>query len=1342
MRNLKRALSLGLTAAMISGLMVMGSSAASYADVTSEDNVEAIDVLEAVGIMIGDENGNFNPDQNVTRNEMAVVMSNLMEYNVASYRGTSPFTDVPSWAEPYVAACYTNGITAGTSATTYGGDQTVTTAQAALMLMKALGYFQYSSDFGSDWQLATVRQGNDIDLFMGVDSGVEQAMTRNDVAQLVLNTLEAGTVQASTNGSITVGGVTIATNVEYNFVTSNADYAYAISSAKSTDQNTDAQRSIVELGEQLYQGDLMKRIGEDDFGRPSSIWTYNNDEVGVYPDAATYTYTKAISEADLYDTLGNAIMQGNNNYNQLPYAWDIYYNGEALDENTTPKFKLPERNVDDDYLRTATGTLTEVFVDDENRHITLTMIDTFLAEVIRVNDDDDVTINYLGDKLANTYSRQITINLPGTTLAEGDKVLVNVYEDNNQFSIGAIELAETATGTVTAVKARYTDGTGKYAVMDDAQYDYVVNTFAADLADTELNDPTLNAENTLYLDRYGNMLAFEATERDVEYLYIQDAHNWLGGFQALATFAEDGREETINVTKVDTNNDPSIGDPGIKVPGVYAYVKQGSNYELTTLNDTHGGAAAVDQNVWANPSWSATGKNNYNEGASYTMTSGLIDDNIGTNDGTYGTGYAVSYSIKNGLNAIQADYTASGVATENVVATRNVVSLTNSTIFVDVEGGVVYTGYSNVPTMTDISFYVIYNKQLNADVVFITDGADNSTSDSFFMLTEKTPLARKGEDGTMYYDYEAWVNGALVTLTMKGTNDDITGADLKANVLYRIETITPNDEVTAASVVAKYYASFQTGYSYATEVTSGTIRLSSDANIAGCNFNTVTGLGQDIYAYNGDTIFMNVQLKADGTVDKVSRTSVGSINSTGDDMPGYNNVYVVAVDDEDAYAPVATLVYVVTPHQSTFASYIVTYPVAGEYPTNIAGVAVTDGNGNTVNDGASVMTGSTLNITATAASGYNAVIYVNGKQVGINTASIVTNGVTNITVAAQSNTIVSSDNMKIVLDESGSGTSSTPYEIYVFYTGSTAPSDAQVVNEVVRMLGITDFTNDVSQNASDTDFTARNGAWATYYQFTYANKVPSYKGTINGETVFISTSNAGLSTVATAGNSTLSSALTGTYVLQNSSNATGSITGGTPVSQNGSTYHQISAVSAAADGFNISTGYVGVSGDGITGTVVVPMNQAYNVPAKASVTSAKGTGFKYTISGADKYVAYGASIPAAALTADVTLDQDYITVDIQFAPSVTGWTEGSTTTSYIKVATAQNVQIVLNKAAHGLTTTPTGCKFTVSGGMTAAEAAFTTQTVTSVDVMTLAYTLNASSATDDIVITITAMSQS
>ena len=324
MRNLKRALSLGLTAAMISGLMVMisglmvmGSSAASYADVTSENNVEAIEVLEAVGVMVGDENGNFNPDQNVTRNEMAVVMSNLMEYNVASYKNTSPFTDVPSWAEPYVAACYTNGITSGYSDTVYGGSDNVTTAQAALMLMKALGYFQYASDFG------TTRQGNAIDLFDGVDSGVTAPMTRNDVAQLVLNTLKSGTVQANTDGNISIGGVTINTNVRYDYITSNQAYASAIDNSRTTNNDGDLVSGyIVELGEQLYMGDLkLNDEATDVFGRPARYWEYDGTEIGTYAktELLRESYTVKVTGRDLYDLLGSNIVD--------TYDFDITIDG-------------------------------------------------------------------------------------------------------------------------------------------------------------------------------------------------------------------------------------------------------------------------------------------------------------------------------------------------------------------------------------------------------------------------------------------------------------------------------------------------------------------------------------------------------------------------------------------------------------------------------------------------------------------------------------------------------------------------------------------------------------------------------------------------------------------------------------------------------------------------------------------------------------------------------------------------------------------------------------------------------------------------------------------------------
>ena len=140
MRNLKRALSLALASVMVMGLMVVGTGA-SYVDVSSEQNQEAIEVLQAVGVMTGDENGNFNPDANVTRNEMAVVMSNLLDYRVANYKGTSPFTDVQETSPYYDAILWAaeTGVTNGTTASTFSPDAPCTRAQLAVFLWRAAG---------------------------------------------------------------------------------------------------------------------------------------------------------------------------------------------------------------------------------------------------------------------------------------------------------------------------------------------------------------------------------------------------------------------------------------------------------------------------------------------------------------------------------------------------------------------------------------------------------------------------------------------------------------------------------------------------------------------------------------------------------------------------------------------------------------------------------------------------------------------------------------------------------------------------------------------------------------------------------------------------------------------------------------------------------------------------------------------------------------------------------------------------------------------------------------------------------------------------------------------------
>ena len=385
MRNLKRVLSLGVTAAMISGLMIMGSSAASYADVSSEDNVEAIDVLQAVGVMVGDEDGNFNPDEYVTRNEMAVVMSNLLALNVSNFTSSSiPFTDVPDWAAPYVAACYADGITSGTSDTTYGGDDTVTAAQAGLMMLKALGYFQYSSDFGSDWQLSAVRQASSIDLYDGVDAGASSAMTRNEVAQLALNALEATMVEPSSDGStIVVGDITVSSNVSYDDRTSSNRQYTAINDDHADDNNS---QYTMELGEYLYDGDLEKSsadANEDVFGRPAVKWEYNNTEIGTYADDPEETYTAAVDKDTLYDLIGSSV------YNDLrdeETTLTVYVDGEEVEDVTLSSYIA--RNNDDDAEGTGRGVLTEVFVDDEN-NVTITQIHTYVAQVDGDYDEDN-----------------------------------------------------------------------------------------------------------------------------------------------------------------------------------------------------------------------------------------------------------------------------------------------------------------------------------------------------------------------------------------------------------------------------------------------------------------------------------------------------------------------------------------------------------------------------------------------------------------------------------------------------------------------------------------------------------------------------------------------------------------------------------------------------------------------------------------------------------------------------------------------------------------------------------------------------------------------------------------
>ena len=703
MRNLKRALSLGLTATMISGLMVMGSSAASYADVTSKQNEEAIEVLKTVGIMVGDENGKFNPEAKVTRNEMAVVMCNLLDYTVASYKGTSPFTDVPEWAEPYVAACYTNGITSGYDAKTYGGSDTVTTGQAALMLLKALGYFQYSADFGSDWLVETTKNGSTAGLFDGVATGAKEALTRNDVAQMVLNALEADLVKAEKNGSdVQVGDIVISGGKATYDSRTGTDSKYAkIDSTKVDGKYT------IQLGEDLYDGDLVKADGaDDDFGRPSVKWTYENKEIGTYADDADAVYTATVEKQDLYDLVGSDV------YNDLK-------NGDAdftvVVDGVAQKVNLSDyivKNNDDDAGKDVIkkGATTEVFIDDDSNDVVITVINSYVAQVDGDYDKND-------EELELDILDEAFVDVKDTTLSSDDFDYLDSYSDEDYVlitvankEIKTIALAETVEGKVTA----YTEK--KNVTVDGTKYEYSKNYTDAVKDDSNLSYD-LNDAYTLVLDANGYVIYTDGTAGHNDYVYV-------------AEIAPTGG------AKADLEAD--------------AYFIDGTNKVVVVDNDDEIKNETSFENKWYSYNEKSNGKYE-------------LEAITGEKNETYTVSADNQKIVENGKSSIYTGSTAAKANNDTIFVVNDDDDVTAYTGIKNVPDITSKIADVTVAVVNDGDYAdVVY--------IYSADMSISGDSGDRVYLLEESPNASVDKDDNKYYEYDAIVNGEITTVKATDKN--------------------------------------------------------------------------------------------------------------------------------------------------------------------------------------------------------------------------------------------------------------------------------------------------------------------------------------------------------------------------------------------------------------------------------------------------------------------------------------------------------------------------------------------------------------------------------------------
>lgn len=106
---------------------------------------ESIKYLADRGIINGMNDNQFAPNNNITRAEFITLLAKMDNIDINKYKAEI-FTDVPAnaWFNPYIDWAAKNGITSGTTANTFAPNNNITREQMAVMIERFCNYKNFS----------------------------------------------------------------------------------------------------------------------------------------------------------------------------------------------------------------------------------------------------------------------------------------------------------------------------------------------------------------------------------------------------------------------------------------------------------------------------------------------------------------------------------------------------------------------------------------------------------------------------------------------------------------------------------------------------------------------------------------------------------------------------------------------------------------------------------------------------------------------------------------------------------------------------------------------------------------------------------------------------------------------------------------------------------------------------------------------------------------------------------------------------------------------------------------------------------------------------------------------
>lgn len=366
---MKKILSLILTISML--LSAVPAFADSFSDV--EDS-EAIDVVTGLGIMNGNSDGTFLPDDNLTRADFAQIIANIYHYgstddgvtewkqsffdgaleennlipeDVMNMQSGNLFDDVSSGSENYKAIelVYSMGIMVGVGNGNFEPDSNVTVEQALKVILTMMGYgYQAALKGGYPNGYRTI--SSEKGLTGGIDD-LSKYATRRDIAQILYNALDVELMQLVTengrisykqikgdtfltklleieskNGRITDNGCTSLTEAESPY----GDFIVVNDQKYMLNDNTQYAAEYIGRSVKYYYS-----IGDDNDG----------ELVYVRPDGRDEAVTFDIKDFEKYENSQLVYFDGNRNKTlNLKSTPFIIKNGAAVSEFSGEDFKF------------------------------------------------------------------------------------------------------------------------------------------------------------------------------------------------------------------------------------------------------------------------------------------------------------------------------------------------------------------------------------------------------------------------------------------------------------------------------------------------------------------------------------------------------------------------------------------------------------------------------------------------------------------------------------------------------------------------------------------------------------------------------------------------------------------------------------------------------------------------------------------------------------------------------------------------------------------------------------------------------------------------------------------